>query len=285
MVSINAAVAGIEPVEPAAITGPAGVGGQPFGFGGDQTVAPLGRLDLAALGEDQRPRLAHDPVQEAQRELPVFVMLAGHQRVELVPRHLARGHVVHQPRQRVGECQRGGRIVGDQRRMAAAMDGLRRRPFADELRQQQPPLEAAELVGEIERARIGSVGEHELVLVDVADRHDARQDRGVGADHVEESVARQPAGAPRRQVKRGGGERQRIAGVGKAFDQGTVAQRRDQRRHERRRSRNGEDAGRRNRHRQFRQFTCRGTNPPLIPAQAGIRVDLRLVPAFAGTSG
>ena len=34
--------------------------------------------------------------------------------------------------------------------------------------------------------------------------------------HVEEDIARQPAGAPRRQIERGGGERQRIAGVGKA---------------------------------------------------------------------
>ena len=225
MVSISAAVAGIEPVEPAAITGPPVWAASRLRFGGDQQVAPLGRLDLAALGEDRRPRLAHDLVQEAQRELPVFVVLAGHQRVELVPRHLPRGHVVHQPRQRVGERQRGGRIVGDQRRIALAADRLRRRPFADELRQQQPALEAAELVGEIERARIGGVGEDELVLVDVADRHDARQDRGVGAGHVEESVARQPAGAPRRQVERGGGERQRIAGVGKALDQRAVAQR------------------------------------------------------------
>ena len=228
--------------------GTAGVRGEPLGFGGDQQVAPLGGLDPAALGEDRRPGVAHDLVQEAQRELPVFVVLARHQRIELVPRHLPRGHVVHQPRQRVGERQRRCRIVGDQRCAALAADRLRRRPSGDELCQQQPALEPAELVGEIERARVGDVGEHQLVLVDVADRDDARQDRGVGAGGVEEEVARQPAGAPCRQVDRGGGERERIAGIGKALDQGAVAQRADQRRHEWRRGWNGEDARRRNRH-------------------------------------
>ena len=252
--------------------GAAGMGAEPLRLGGDQEVAPLGGLDLAALVEDRRPGLAHDLVQEAQRELPVFVVLAGHQRVELVPRHLARGHVVHQPRQRIGERQRRGRIVGDQRCVAVAADGLRGRPFGDELREQQPAFEAAELVLEIERARVGGVGEHQLVLVDVADRHDARQDRGVGAGHVEEDVARQPAGAPRRQIERGGGERQRIAGVGKALDQRAVAQRRDQRRHERRRRRNGEDAGRAGGHANLGvMLACRDRPCASMLAQAGYR--------------
>ena len=49
MVASSSAVAGIEPVEPAAITGPSAAG-QARGFGLDQQVAPLGRLDRAALG-------------------------------------------------------------------------------------------------------------------------------------------------------------------------------------------------------------------------------------------
>ncbi len=54
-------------------------------------------------------------------------------------------------------------------------------------------------------------GEGDLVLVEVAERDDARQDGGVAPEHIEEDVARQPAGAPRRQIERGARERQRIA--------------------------------------------------------------------------
>ena len=59
MVASSVAVAGIEPVEPAAITG-ACAACEPLGFGLDQPVAALGRLDPAALGEDRRPVLARD---------------------------------------------------------------------------------------------------------------------------------------------------------------------------------------------------------------------------------
>ena len=57
MVAISSAVAGIEPVEPAAITGPSALAAQPRRFGLDQRVAPGRRLDGAALGEDCAARL------------------------------------------------------------------------------------------------------------------------------------------------------------------------------------------------------------------------------------
>ena len=61
--------------------------------------------------------------------------------------------------------------------------------------------------------------------------------------HVEEEVARQPAGAARRQIERRTRQRERVARCRKARHQLSVDQRPDERRHERRRSRNGEDAG------------------------------------------
>ena len=74
---------------------------------------------------------------------------------------------------------------------------------------------AAERGRQIERLRCEAAGralrEHDLVLVDVADRGDARQDRGILSEHVEKDIAREPAGAPRRQIERRGRERQRIA--------------------------------------------------------------------------
>ena len=91
----------------------------------------------------------------------------------------------------------------------------RRDPFEDQLRQQHAPLEAAERVRELERfGAVRHVGERQLVLVDVAERHDARQHRGVGLQRFEERLARERAGAPGRQEQRRVGERQRIAGPG-----------------------------------------------------------------------
>ena len=49
----------------------------------------------------------------------------------------------------------------------------------------------------------GGFGEGDLVLVEIAERDDARQDGGVAFELVEEDLARQAAGAPRRQIERG----------------------------------------------------------------------------------
>src|SRR5262249_17807035 len=78
---------------------------------------------------------------------------------------------------------------------------------------------------------------------------DARQDRRARASFVEEPVAHEPAGAPRRQVDRRARQRERVgppacgrkARYQLALDQGA-----DQCRYERFRGRDGEDA--RNRH-------------------------------------
>ncbi len=158
------------------------VRGKPRRFGLDQRVAARGRLDGAPLGENFRPVLARD-LQELERELPVAVERFGHEPVEPVPRHAARGHVVHQPREIVGERERRGGVVGDERRLAARIGRNLRGPSEHEPRQQQAPFEPAE---------------RRLVLVDVADGDDARQDRRALLGDLEEVIARQPAGAPRR---------------------------------------------------------------------------------------
>ena len=64
------AVAGIEPVEPAAMTGPGGrIAPQALRLEGDQRVAMRGRVGLAALRKTLRPVLGDD-LQEIERNLP-----------------------------------------------------------------------------------------------------------------------------------------------------------------------------------------------------------------------
>ena len=81
--------------------------------------------------------------------------------------------------------------------------------------EQNAAFEAAERGGKIEGLRSdaagGGLGECELVLVDIADGDDAREQGGVGGDDVEKDLARKPAGAPRRQKERRRRERERIA--------------------------------------------------------------------------
>jgi hypothetical protein len=72
-------------------------------------------------------------------------------------------------------------------------------------RQHKPPFEAAERRRQSERIRGNAAGRAfgkcNLVLVDVADGDDARQDRAVAVKTVEKGVAHQPAGAARRQIE------------------------------------------------------------------------------------
>src|SRR5690606_39538983 len=94
----------------------------------------------------------------------------------------------------------------------------------------------------IRRAVVGGLREFDLVLVDVADRNDARQDRGLGAERIEKDAMGEAAGAARRQIEHRRGQRERVARSGKAVNQPAGQQRLDQRRKKRRGSGNGEDA-------------------------------------------
>ena len=123
MVARRRAVAGIEPVEPAAITG-ALRGGEAARFRRDQPVAALRRLDRAAFGEDRRPVSPRD-LQKLQRDLPILIEMIRHHGVEALPRHLARRHVVDaaaQDRRRARAPPTGGaRRAAARRRRAPVL--------------------------------------------------------------------------------------------------------------------------------------------------------------------
>ena len=80
MVASSFAVAGIEPVEPAAITGCVAAG-EALHLGVDQQVAPFGGVDRADFLETLRPIAARD-LEEVECELPIRVELVRHQAVE-----------------------------------------------------------------------------------------------------------------------------------------------------------------------------------------------------------
>jgi hypothetical protein len=212
-------------------------------FRRDQPVAPLRRLDRAAFTENRRPVQPRD-LQELQRDLPILIEMIRHHGVEAIPRHLARRHIIEQSGQVVGERKCRRRMAHHERRLAGR--GFQSfRPGMDEPRQEKTSLEAAERGRQVERVRGGGaarhVGEYELVLVEVPDRHDARQQRRLDPEHVEERIAREPAGAARRQEDGGRGKNERI-GAEQVVGKPAVLERADERRQERHRRRNGEDA-------------------------------------------
>ena len=148
----------------------------------------------------------------------------------------------------VGERQCCRRMRGDERRAVLAAHFGSRGPQGNQLSKEEPPFQVRERRRQFkslgrDRAS-GGLGEDDFILVDVADRHDARQQRGVAAERVEEDIAGEPAGAPRRQVERRGRQGQRIGGRRESGHQLVGDERAHQRRQERHRGRNREDARR-----------------------------------------
>ena len=106
----------------------------------------------------------------------------------------ARRHVVDQPRQIVGERQRGGRRVGDQRRAVGAAHVGRSAHVTISSASSSAPFERARSGGRSSAASRQLAGRGlakiNLVLVDVAERHDARQDRGLAARAASRNASR-----------------------------------------------------------------------------------------------
>ena len=233
----------MEPVEPAAITGPSPCAASRTASALISASRRAAGSMAPSFGEDFRPGFTRD-LQEFQRELPVTVERFGYEPIQPLPGHAARGHVVHQAREVIGKRECRGRIIGDERRLAVLIGCNACRPFEHQPREQQAPLKAAERRWQLERLAgqrsCCCVGERDLVLVDIADRDDPRQDRRVLVGRLEEEVAREPAGAPRRQVERGVRQRERRVRRRKARHEGSIDQRVDERRHERHRGRDGE---------------------------------------------
>ena len=201
-------MAGIEPVEPAAI----------------KTLRPIAAGDL----------------EEIERELPILVEAVRDQAIELSPIHLAGNHVVDQAREIVCKRERGGRRIGDQRRALIGTD--RRGPTYNELRQQQAPFQRTDRWRQCQYLfrQFGScsLGEDDFILVEIAKRDDARQDRGLPGD---EGISRQPAGASGRQIKGRACEFERIIRRRKAWDEFARAQRINENPQKRRRGRDIEN--------------------------------------------
>jgi hypothetical protein len=197
--------------------------GEPRGFRRDQQIAPRRWLDFPDLGEVVGPCLSCDP-QKFKRVPPIFVELFGHQAVERVPRDIARHHVVHQSRQIAGQRQSRGRPADHQRRRNRAV-----RPGRDEFRKRQPAVELGEFWRDVERRRsaelVGVFGERQFVLVDIAERDDARQHRCVRLQLLKENFARHPHRAPRRQIERRLGQPRGIRGRRESLDEPAVDQR------------------------------------------------------------
>ena len=142
--------------------------------------------------------------QKSQRELPVCVHLVGDQLIEPVPRHLAGRHVVDQAGEIVGKAESRGRAVDNERGVGCPGPFQLPGPSQDQLRQQRAALKRPEGRWQLQciarRRAGGGLGEDDLILVDIAQGHDARQDRSVGVERVEKCLARHPARALGRQI-------------------------------------------------------------------------------------
>ena len=152
---------------------------------------------------------------KSQRQLPILVELVRHQAVELVPgtcrvvmSSIRRARSSARPSAAAGVLAISGepcapRTAGEfaHFRISSASSS-RRSSGADRLRQRRARLRRARR-WRLRRNAISSSSRSPM-------RDDARQDRGVAFERVEEHVARQPAGAPRRQIKRGARQFERI---------------------------------------------------------------------------
>ena len=171
IVSISAAVAGIEPVEPAAITGP--------------SVRAASRCASAAISRSRRsagsilPRSARIAGHASrtirsgiERELPVVVdarrapasSSLSHGTCRVVMSSISRASASASASAEAG-------IVGDQRRVAVARHAWRAAHFVTAASAAAGARgRRARRADRARSAAVGGVGEHQLVLVDVADR-------------------------------------------------------------------------------------------------------------------
>jgi hypothetical protein len=199
--------------------------GETSGFGFDEKIPPRRGLDFLNLLEISGPGLARDP-QEFERILPVFVELIRHQGVKRVPPDPPCDHVIHQARQIACQRQRRCRPADHKRRRDRAF-----RPDRHQPRQRQPALELAKLRRNVERncstQRIGFFREGQFVLVDIAERDDARQQYSSRVQLVEKDLAHQSSGAAGRQIKCGFRQSLRMRPGREIPDQPAIDQRGD----------------------------------------------------------
>ena len=246
----RAAVAGIEPVDPAAMTGPLGLlREEPPRFGMDQGAAAPGRVARPPLGQDLGPVLGGD-ADEVERQPEIFRVVGLDGLGELVPRNVLGREPVHETLEIAGEADRvRGRGGHEERRAVGELQARpidRLGPELDEPGQDQPPLERGDRrgqrLGALEGGIVGGgAGELEFGIVRLAERHDARQQLRPAIALRRQQRREGARGAARRQVDRGLGEGGRVAA--EPVEDAAARQRIRERRQERRAGRNREDAG------------------------------------------
>ena len=166
-------------------------------------------------------------LEKAERALPVFIeveLLGAHQAIDPLPANLTRGHVVDQARKIVGQRSAAAGVLAISGEPAAPCNSGEFAHLTIISASSSRRSSDGSASGRVECRpapvlAVAASAKTNLVLVDIADGDDARQDGGIARDMVEELIARQAAGAPRRQIERGFGERQRIAARRKARHQ------------------------------------------------------------------
>src|SRR5262249_35526429 len=143
MVANRCAVAGIDPVDPAAMTGP--------------SLASARRAASAEIKRSRRgarsiaPRSARifchcsgTILKKFAGGLPVRVEVMGEKPIKPVPGDLARRHIVDQAREIIGEGEGGRRTMDHKWRLAAVTEGKLFRPLLHQLCEQHAPLQWAQ---------------------------------------------------------------------------------------------------------------------------------------------
>ncbi len=159
---------------------------EPFCQGIERRVTPRRRID-GAFGRQQRGPLGAKKLEEIQNLRPMFGQRLGRKIAE--PRHIRvlRLQLVHQTREAL---RQRARLHEAQR--CAAPDLV---PAPDKGREQQLPPHRRDRGDEIELAGIAI--EQELILVDIAERPEIRQQRSTtqhARKHIGEAAGRAPRG-------------------------------------------------------------------------------------------
>ena len=224
----------MEPVEPAAITGPAGgCAFKPPGFGEKQRVAVRRRVGALPVAQNSRPGLRNDG-KEIERHLPPAGKIAGDQLREFRPTGAfrldlidERGKVARQP-DGIGRRGRHDEFFREFRR---DMSGQALFPQPDQRRQKQKPVDLGDRRGKVEHGFTGGM-EGRAVLVELAERADGRQDHRAAGGALHKLRAQFTRGAPGRHVDGDVRQRQRVVSRSETGYEPSVRQRLGQRRQE-----------------------------------------------------
>ena len=184
-------------------------------LGLEHAVAKIGRVAFAALGQDRRPGLGDD-VEEAGVELPDLVEAGGVETPQPLRCHALGLHLVEQAGEVAGEAPGFGERRRHQSRLGRVepqmlpVGGLA--PLRDQPGQDQPALQWVDR-RDARQHLAGAGDQRRLGLVDIAERHDARQEQRPAAELFRQDRREGAGGALGRQIERRARQRRRVAGV------------------------------------------------------------------------